>query len=292
MAHAHENNPHAHEYKGQAFVLRQKLSVFLSVGGVVLLLSIAKGGIRWLDLEFISINALLTSGIGGAIFILGFLLSSVLTDYKEADRLPAEIRVALEGIHGDVEAFAALNPSFLSGRCRHILLDITYRIRQGVGCEVGHADLRPALDAVDELSTIYLELESLNCPNTYIVRLRTLQDSLRRSISRIYHIQRNQFVPSVHVLVQTLVACIVLLLLFLKTEGAPESMIMFGFISFLFVYALYLIRVLEQPFRKGHATLDDVSLFLTTEFAQKLERRESGSSRVLPRCHERLEQVS
>jgi hypothetical protein len=103
-----------------------------------------------------------------------------------------------------------------------------------------------------------------------MVRLRTAQDSLRRAVSRIYHIQKIQFVPSVHVLAQSLVVSIVSLLLLLKTEGSPESALMFGFICYLFVYALYLIQLLEQPFLKGHDTFDDVSLFLLTEFAERL----------------------
>jgi hypothetical protein len=72
--------------------------------------------------------------------------------------------------------------------------------------------------------------------------------------------------------VQTLVLAIVLMMLFLKTEGAPESAIMFGFISYMFVYALYLVRLLEQPFAKEHALFDDVSLFLLYEFDDGLRK--------------------
>jgi hypothetical protein len=64
------------------------------------------------------------------------------------------------------------------------------------------------------------------------------------------------------------------MLLFLKTEGSPESALMFGFICYLFVYALYLIQLLEQPFQKGHNTFDDVSLFLLTEFAERPGNRQ------------------
>jgi hypothetical protein len=39
----------------------------------------------------------------------------------------------------------------------------------------------------------------------------------------------------------------------------------------MFIYALYLIETLEQPFRKDHDSLDDVSLFLLREFADKLD---------------------
>ncbi|WP_345894335.1 hypothetical protein [Lichenifustis flavocetrariae] len=87
--------------------------------------------------------------------------------------------------------------------------------------------------------------------------------------------QRIQFVPSVHILVQTLVVAIILLLLFLRTEGSPESALIFGAISYMFTYALYLIDTLEQPFRKGRMSLDDVSLFLLREFEDKV-RAASG----------------
>ena len=57
---------------------------------------------------------------------------------------------------------------------------------------------------------------------------------------------------------------------FLRTEDAVESLI-FGLVTYIFVYALYLIETLEQPFRKGQGSLDDVSLFLLREFADKLD---------------------
>lgn len=104
----------------------------------------------------------------------------------------------------------------------------------------------------------------------FVVRLRSTQDVLRRAMLRIYQIQRVEFVPSVHVLVQTLVFSIVVLMLFLKTEGDPASAILFGFISYMFIYALYLVRLLEQPFAKGDGSIDDVSFFLLDELEANL----------------------
>lgn len=264
---------HSHSGAGPRMGLRKKFRLFFTVAAVVLLLSAVKAGIHWLGLELLELNALVTSGIAGAIFILGFLLSSVLSDYKEADRLPAEIRGSLEAIHGDIASFGATNPQVDVGACRIILRKIVRLVRQGLSDENEHSDLQPALDAVSELDAVFLQVEQLGFPANYIVRLRTVQDSLRRSVLRIYHIQRVQFVPSVHILVQTLVASIIVLLLLLKTEGSPESALMFGFICYMFVYALYLIQVLEQPFMKGHDTFDDVSLFLLTEFAERIDGR-------------------
>jgi hypothetical protein len=265
---------HSHSDVAPQMRFARKFRVFFVVLAIVVLLSVAKAAVHWFGLEFLTLNTLLTSGIAGAIFILGFLLSSVLSDYKEAERIPTEIRVALEAIHGDVASFAAVNEKVNLSGCRTALKNIVHLIREGLDHRNNHSNLRPVLEQVEGLNSNFIELEQLGFPANYIVRLRTAQDSLRRALSRIYHIQKVQFVPSVHILAKSLVASIVLMLLFLKTEGSPESALMFGFICYLFVYALYLIRLLEQPFLKGHKTFDDVSLFLLTEFAERLGNRE------------------
>lgn len=249
---------------------RKRFKLFFGVAAVVFLLSLLKVTVHWFGFEFLTLNTLLTSGIAGAIFIIGFLLSSVLTDYKEAERIPTEIRVALEAIYGDASSFAATNDQIDLRACRLTIENILQLLRQGLDHANGHTNLRPVLAAIDRLTGTFAEFEKLGIPANYIVRLRNTQDALRRSVLRIYHIQRLKFVPSIHVLVQTLVASIILLLLFLKTEGSPESALMFGFICYLFVYALYLIQLLEQPFLKGHDSFDDVSLFLLTELGEKL----------------------
>ncbi|WP_291614316.1 hypothetical protein [Bradyrhizobium sp.] len=239
---------------------------------VVLALGCVKVAVHYYSLEILELNSLLTSGIGGAIFIIGFLLSSVLADYKEAERIPADIRTSIEAIDGDLESFASINAEFDLAGCRRILLATIDKLRSGLGHARDHKDIPPVLAEIDKLTPIFGRLESMGMTANFVVRLRTTQDVLRRSMLRIYQIQRVEFVPSVHVLVQTLVFSIVAMMLFLKTEGDPASAIMFGFISYMFVYALYLVRLLEQPFAKGHGSVDDVSFFLLDELEAGLRR--------------------
>ncbi len=111
----------------------------------------------------------------------------------------------------------------------------------------------------------------------YIVRLRGEQDVLRKCIYRIYYVQRMQFLPSVHVLIQSLVVATIFLLLFLQTEGSYGSAFVFGFVSYMSIYALHLIRVLEQPFRKHENSVDDVSFFLLREFAHKIGEAQTAA---------------
>lgn len=165
-----------------------------------------------------------------------------------------------------------MNAEFDLARCRQILLSTIDKLRIGLGHARDHKDIPPVLAEIGKLTPIFGRLEPMGMTANFVVRLRTTQDVLRRSMLRVYQIQRVEFVPSVHVLVQTLVFSIVAMMLFLKTEGDPASAILFGFISYMFVYALYLVRLLEQPFAKGHGSVDDVSFFLLDELEAALRR--------------------
>lgn len=262
---------HLH-FGGADISLRKRFRLFFLVAVVVLFLSAVKTTVHYFGLELLELNSLLTSGIGGAIFIIGFLLSSILADYKEAERIPADIRTSIEGIDGDLDCFARQTPELDICEPRMILIRIIDKLRVGLGHQGKHKDLPPVLEEIAKLTPIFGRLEGLGMTANFVVRLRSTQDVLRRSVLRVYQIQRVEFVPSVHVLVQTLVFSILFLMLFLKTEGDPASGILFGFISYMFVYALYLIRLLEQPFAKGHASVDDVSFFLLDELETHLRR--------------------
>lgn len=261
---------HAHS-ESNHIPVRKKFRLFFTVIAMVLALSLLKATIRWFDMEFLTLNTLFTSAIAGAIFIIGFLLSNLLSDYKESERLPADIRVALEAINDDVTSAEQL-PKFDIHGVQSTTAAIVAALQSGLGHDRAHGDMTSAIAEIDKLSPAFAELERLGMPANFIVRLRNHQDVLRRCIFRIWYIQKMQSIPSVQVLVQTLVFSILFLLLFLKTEGSPESALLFGFIAYMFVYALRLIDTLEQPFRKGHNSIDDVSLFLLREFVAKLNR--------------------
>jgi len=272
---------HLH-FGGADLSFRKKFRLFFTVAAVVLLLGGIKAAVHFFGFEFLELNRLLTSGIGGAIFIIGFLLSSILADYKEAERIPADIRMSIEAIDGDLESFAVINKDFDLIASRRVLIDTIDKLRTGLGHASDHKNIPPVLDEIGKLTPIFGRLEGLGMAANFIVRLRLTQDVIRRAVLRIYQIQRVEFVPSVHVLVQTLVAAIVMMMLFLKTEGDPASAIMFGFISYMFVYALYLVRLLEQPFAKGHGSVDDVSFFLLDELEAKLRESVGESATANP----------
>ena len=60
--------------------------------------------IHSLGLEILSVNPLFSALVASSVFLFGFLLNGVLTDYKESERLPAELASALELVTREVSA--------------------------------------------------------------------------------------------------------------------------------------------------------------------------------------------
>jgi hypothetical protein len=110
-------------------------------------------------------------------------------------------------------------------------------------------------------------------PANYIVRLRAEQAALRKSVLRVYHLQREEFLPSAYAMIVAFVSLILLLLMVTNFDGLVESLVTVGFMSFFFLALLRLLNVISTPFKVGtERTDDDVSLFLLHEFVVRSRR--------------------
>ena len=242
---------------------------------IILLLICIKYFVHGYKLEFLEVNTLVGSAIAGGTFICSFLLSGLIADYKEAEKVPTEIRSSLENIWSETLLLKNDNSKFHIDDTRNNLMQIVKSFFKGISHKNNHVNLEPCISAIDDLSNNFKQMVKAGLLPNYVVRLKTEQGNLRKTILRVQHIQKTQFLPSAYILAESIVALVIFLLLFVKTEGSPESMIVFGLISYMFIYIIRLIREIEQPFQEGVSTLDDVSLFLLHDFEQKISTSKS-----------------
>jgi hypothetical protein len=123
------------------------------------------------------------------------------------------------------------------------------------------------LDGRRRAVAVILDLERLDVPPNYIVRLRQEQGTVRKSLLRIYQIQRTEFLPPAYILIQTVGGLIIAAMEFTKLDPLYESLAILIVISYFFIYLLKLLKIIDTPFRVDEHTKDDVSLFLLNEFA-------------------------
>src|SRR5579871_5571108 len=121
--------------------LTKRFHLFFRMLPVVAGLVAIKATVHLLGWEFMPLDGLIPSLIAGSIFLICFLLTQVLADYREAEHMPGEIRTALEAIHDDVLNFAAALPGFDMSRLQTALANIVYAIDDGLGVKGAHIDL-------------------------------------------------------------------------------------------------------------------------------------------------------
>lgn len=235
-------------------------------------------GLRFLvldkGLDFITLNSLASSIISGAIFVVGFLLAGVFSDYKEVDKLPSEIRSILESILSEADTLLRKDESFRihNEKMKQIVIKFIQEFEDGLSHAYDHSHLEHTLEEIKKFDLIFDEMESRGVPPNYMTRIKTEQSNLKKILLRVYHIQKTKFVPSIVFLVDSIVILVILFLLFSKTDlfiGYLEL----GLISYILLYIRRLIIVLEKPFRKGKDdTEDDVSIFVLRELRESLEK--------------------
>lgn len=256
--------------------LKQKIGkvyIASTVGITVALLLVCKFFIHKFGLDSIALNALVSSIIASSTFITGFLLSGVFADYKEVEKIPAEIRSSLESIISEGDSLGRKDAGFDTTRARHIVIKFIKEFEEGLGDKKNHSHLDHALEAISEFDIVFDDMERRGAPPNYMTRIKSEQSQLKKTLLRVYHIQKTNFIPSVSVLVQSIVLLVILLLLFVDAD-IYIGMIGLGMISYLLLYTMRLIHILEKPFRKGKDdTCDDVSIFLLRELSEELKKK-------------------
>jgi NAD(P)-dependent dehydrogenase (short-subunit alcohol dehydrogenase family) len=162
----------------------------------------------------------------------------------------------------------------------HMMLQDKVAVIHGAGSAIGGAvarafagaDLFTERNQADRLNATFLDMDRIGVPATYTSRLRAEQGALRRSVLRVYHVQRTEFLPSAYLLIQSIVVIILTTLAFMEIEPTYEAVIILGFISFFFISLLWLLRLMDRPFHVEEHTKDDVSLFLLRRFVDRMTR--------------------
>ena len=242
--------------------------IFITALIITGLLIVFKYILHQLHLEIIVLGSLHGSAVSGVIFVIGFLLSATIADYKEAERIPAEAASAIENMHEDAISIHENYPKFdLNGYQKQL-----EKVAKSFAADLRNSRSDKAKKELHELSRLSAPMEKAGVPANFIVKLKQQQSQLVRHLFRVNYIQRITFVPSAAILAWSIVALAIALLMFTEIEPFVGGMMLTGAITFIMLYVLLLIKVLKTPFHGEGQTKDDVSLFLFERTISHLKR--------------------
>ncbi len=250
----------------------KRYALFLNAGLVVTVVIACKLIVHLLGWEVLSTNPLLSGIIAANVFLMGFLLSGVMSDYKESERLPGELAAAIESLVDEAVIINRYKDKNIGNGFLSTLLALTQTIEdwfyKRTKTEAMMHDLR-------ELQRFFNELESVTQAN-FIARLKQEQSNIRRMLIRIRTIRETSFIPSGYMIATTTTTLLMTGLVLVKIEPFYESLFFVGVISFLLTFLLLLIRDLDNPFGYYESSsMEEISLAPLKDVAERIRRLQS-----------------
>jgi hypothetical protein len=221
-----------------------QIRFLLRVGVIVAVVVGAKVLVHFLGWEVISLNALFTGIIAANVFLMGFLLSGVLSDYKESERLPGELSACLENIAQEVIGVGITKPEANVRLCLARLSQLAGDMHKYFYKKLEMADL---LEGVNDLTVQFESLQPFT-QGTFVARLKQEQSNLRRTLIRINIIRETNFVSTGYLLADMITVLLCVGLVLTSVDPFYEGLFFAGVIAYLMIFLLLLIRDLDNPF--------------------------------------------
>lgn len=226
-------------------IIRQKWFLAIKLIPVVILVGALKFLSHKLGFEVMELNALFTTLVAGTIFLIGFLVSGVLSDYKESEKIPSELSASLKTLYDDAytvykgkdsdtaRRFIEFQKSFVGS-----LMDWFYKKER----------TRTILEKISLMNEFFIALDKEGVQANYIIKMKNEQNSLRKIILRIDTIRDTEFVGSAYAIVEAMGFLVALGLLVIRIEPFYASLFITLLVTFLIFYMFLLIKDLDNPF--------------------------------------------
>ena len=190
--------------------------------------------------EFSDIGVVLT----GAVFLIGFMLSGTMSDYKESEKLPGDLACALEGLEDDLLQACAAKPDLDAAKMRAAARALAAAVREWL---LKRQTQAATFDAITAVHDVIFAAERAGA-SSHAARAMSELQAVRKAVTRIGVISRTSFLQSGYALLDTLVVLSVAMLMVAKFKSQIAEMIVVPFVTLIFVYMVRLIRDVDDPF--------------------------------------------
>jgi predicted membrane chloride channel (bestrophin family) len=221
-----------------------KWRLTLKVLPFVLVLIILKFGAHYFNWEFLTLSSLFTAIISANIFLLGFLISGVLSDYKESEKLPGELASSLEAIYDECQIVYMNKKSDVA---KDALKHIETLIESLLEWFQKKERTSVLMDRITRFNEFFLSFEPLTQAN-FIVRMKQEQNTIRKIVTRIHTIRETSFNAAGYAIAEIITFILSMGLIVIKLDPFYESVFFVAFVSFILIYMVNLIKDLDNPF--------------------------------------------
>jgi hypothetical protein len=247
-----------------------KKNIWIFVKAIILVTIII--GIKFLahafGFEFLTINNLFSGIIAANVFLMGFLLSGVLSDYKESEKIPGEIASSINNIYSELIYLYDDKKIHKSKECMLYCQGLSKTILEWFYRKEKTTNL---IAKTRYLNSLFAKVENDTQAN-YIVRIKNEMSNLSRSIIRVDTIRDTSFIASGYHISISVTTLMCFGLIFSKIDPFYESLFFVGVISFLMIFLILLIHDLDDPFAYSKKySAENVSLYPIKRIMSEIE---------------------
>jgi hypothetical protein len=226
--------------------------------------------------ELIVVDQLFSAIVASTVFMLGFLLSGVLTDFKEAEKIPARFATLLETLSLEIGAIRVFEPAAQVEPAREAVASLG---RLLVVWLCGRCETEELLlvHRATHAAVVQAAVQYRGDVGTLRGRLMQSMALILEMIHRVQVIRETSFVPLVYWLAYLGSSMLFGGLLFVKSDHWHDSLFSLAVISFVVLLILRLIVDIDNPFGLGDpASAENVSIEVLERAVAALEQPPSA----------------
>lgn len=197
------------------------------------------------DFEVMELNALFTSLVAGTIFLIGFLIAGVLSDYKESEKIPSEMASTLKTLLDDGYTIYKGKNSQNALRFIENQKELAVMFKEWFYKKERTAIV---LKKISGMNDFFVEFDKEGVTPNYIIKMKVEQNALRKMILRIDTIRDTDFIGTGYAIVEAMGFVIAIGLVIIKIEPFYAGLFFTVFVTFLISYMFLLIKDLDNPF--------------------------------------------
>ncbi len=235
----------------------------------VVLVVLIKFVVHYYGYEFLTLNSLFTAIISANIFLIGFLISGTLVDYKESEKLPGDLSASMEAM---VDEGLIIYKNKQSQEAKIFLHKLSNFNKSLIEWFYKKERTSVLMDKLLSFNDDFLAFESQTQAN-FIVRLKQEQHAIRKMINRVHTIRETSFLGSGYAIAEIITVTLVSGLIFIKMNPFYESIFFVSFVSFILMYMIYFIKDLDNPFgySEDNNLVEEVSLKPILDSQKRIE---------------------
>ena len=255
-------------------ITKSRYHLLFSVLPLVVAAAGIKTGVHYAEWEFIpkDMTTFFPSILTGIIFLLGFILAGVVSDYKESEKIPNDLSTSLFILWQETyiawKNYQNAGAKTLQGKIKQFvpMLKKDFFIERN----------KNLMELIESFNDDFAEMDK-NVAPPLMGRLRTEQANIKKILNRIDIIKETDFIPSVFVSIRAITIIFLLMYCFLQSDPNTwwGGIILVSIFSFVIFSIIYLIADMEDPFEyegkiEEDVKSDEVSLAVLDKFHKSI----------------------